>query len=266
MKIFISWSGDLSHKVAEALRSWLPMMIQSVKPYLSSEDTYTGMRWSDTVARELETSNYGVLCVTRENVCNPWMIFEAGALSKLVDKSRVSPFLVDVKPEEITGPLMQFQATAYNYSGALRLVKSINSVAEIPLPEVLIDRQHKSLWQDNLQRPVDEAIKKHSAIGKAIKPQRSIEDMLSEVLNLARIQNKTLSDLMSKPDPSGSLNTKVHVLREVDFMEVRYFLKRIRSIADKMAIPGKPETPDMVQLRALIDLLIKCLAPALGAE
>ncbi len=242
------------------------MMIQSVKPYLSSEDTYVGVRWHDTVARELETSNYGILCVTRENVSKPWMNFEAGALSKLVEKSHVSPFLIDIKPAEITGPLMQFQATIYNYSGVLRLVKSINSVAETPLSDVLIDRQFKSLWQDNLQRPVDEAIKEYSAAGKSVKPQRNVEDMLGELLSLTRVQHKTLSDLMLKPEPSGSLNTKVRVLREVDFTEVRYNLKRIRAIADETAVPGKPETPKMVQLRALIDLLTECLSPVLDAK
>ncbi len=265
MKVFISWSGDLSHRVAEALRTWLPMMIQSVEPYLSSEDTYTGVRWHDTVARELEASNYGILCVTRENVDKPWMNFEAGALSKLVEKSRVSPFLADIKPVEITGPLMQFQATIYNYSGTLRLVKSINSIADSPLPEVLIDRQFKSLWED-LQRPVDQAVKEYSRVSQVDKPQRSAEDMLSELLALTRTQHKTLSDLMSKPEPSGSLNTKVRVLREVDFAEVGYHLKRIRACADKAVVPGRPETPNMVQLRALIDVLTDSLSPMLGVE
>jgi hypothetical protein len=266
MRVFISWSGDLSHKVAETLRTWLPMMIQSVNPYLSSEDTNTGVRWYNNVASELEASNYGILCVTRENFGNPWINFEAGALSKSVEKGRVSPFLIDVRPAEVTGPLMQFQATIYNYSGALRLVKSINSVTETPLPDALIDRQFKSLWPDNLQRPLDQAIKEYCEPGKVVKPERSAEDMLSELLALTRTQHKTLSDLMSRPEPSGSLNTKIRVLREVDFTEVRYHLKRIRVIADKAVVPGRPETPNMVQLRALIDVLTECLAPALGPE
>ena len=42
MKVFISWSGNKSHKVAMIFREWLPSVIQSLEPYVSSEDIDKG--------------------------------------------------------------------------------------------------------------------------------------------------------------------------------------------------------------------------------
>ena len=91
MKVFISWSGAISHQVALVLREWLPSVIQAVEPYVSSEDIDKGARWTTDISKELEASQYGILCVTPENIEAPWLNFEAGALSKTIDKSRVCP-------------------------------------------------------------------------------------------------------------------------------------------------------------------------------
>jgi hypothetical protein len=35
VKIFISWSGDRSHQLAQALHGWLPLVLPYVEPWLS---------------------------------------------------------------------------------------------------------------------------------------------------------------------------------------------------------------------------------------
>ncbi|HYO23671.1 MAG TPA: hypothetical protein VEQ85_01855, partial [Lacipirellulaceae bacterium] len=79
-------------------------------PYVSSEDIDKGARWSTDIAKELEAAQYGMICITKENVTAPWINFEAGALSKSLDKSSVTPFLLDIKRSEVQGPLLQFQS------------------------------------------------------------------------------------------------------------------------------------------------------------
>lgn len=79
VKVFLSWSGELSHKLACAFRDWLPSVLQSIVPYVSSEDIDKGARWSTDIAQELELSAFGILLITKENLNAPWINFEAGA-------------------------------------------------------------------------------------------------------------------------------------------------------------------------------------------
>ena len=46
MKVFISWSRDISHETALAFKGWLPSVIQSIESFVSSEDIAKGGRWT----------------------------------------------------------------------------------------------------------------------------------------------------------------------------------------------------------------------------
>lgn len=148
MKVFLSWSGELSHKVAVALRDWLPSVIQSIEPYVSSEDIDKGARWATDISSELESCSFGILCITSENVEAPWMNFEAGALSKSVDKSRVAPFLFDITRSAITtGPLLQFQSTVAERDDVKKLLHSLNAADENhPIDAARLDDIFEVWW------------------------------------------------------------------------------------------------------------------------
>src|SRR4051794_4878106 len=103
MKVFISWSGDRSQTLALAVRDWLPMVLHYVEPWLSHSDIEAGERWANVVAKELETTKFGIICITRENIESPWILFEAGALAKSMQEGRVIPLLFDIEFKDIAG-------------------------------------------------------------------------------------------------------------------------------------------------------------------
>src|SRR5688572_11210003 len=111
MKVFISWSGDLSRQVAELLAGWLSSVLQGVQPWLSSADIEKGSIWFSEIAKEIESVGIGILCLTRDNLTAPWILFEAGALSKGLSKNRVCPLLIKLEHSAIQRPLADFNGT-----------------------------------------------------------------------------------------------------------------------------------------------------------
>src|SRR5689334_2719880 len=108
MNIFLSWSGKRSLHVATALRTWIPMLIQGAKPWMSSEDIEAGARWNQQIADQLRDSNFAIIVLTAENLEKPWLMFEAGACAKALDTARVCPFLIDLKKTDVKPPLGDF--------------------------------------------------------------------------------------------------------------------------------------------------------------
>jgi hypothetical protein len=203
MKIFISWSGNASRAVAVALRQWLPSVLQTVQPYVSSEDIEKGARWSSEIAQQLNDTSFGIICVTKDNVGSPWINFEAGALSKSIDTSRVSPFLLDLRPADLVGPLSQFQATLPQLDDLTRLIRSINSFTEPQVDETRLSRSVE-MWWPELEEQL-KAIRSEGPLAEA-EPQRESTDMLKELLEITRgIQRRLLrSETAEAPRESAA--------------------------------------------------------------
>ena len=89
MKVFLSWSGTLSHKVARILKAWIPSVLPNVEAWLSSEDIPKGSRWAPVLAERLEKSFYGIVVAVPGNISEPWLNFEIGAISRSLYQKRV---------------------------------------------------------------------------------------------------------------------------------------------------------------------------------
>ena len=206
MKVFLSWSGTRSHKVALVFRDWLPSVIQEVVPYVSSEDIDKGARWSTDIAKELADSTFGILCVTRDNINAPWLVFEAGALSKTMDKAFVSPFLFDIKRSEVDGPLLQFQSTMFEKEDLRKLVQTLNKACDAH--GLSMERLTKAF---DVWFPTLEAELKNLQDAPPDSPEDDVADVetpgaqeiLEEILELSRSNQKLIRN------PDGSLGSSI---------------------------------------------------------
>jgi len=184
-KVFISWSGELSRKLGEALRNWLPATLQYVKPYFSPDDIEKGAKWNSEIAKELETSNVGVICLTQDNTERPWILFESGALSKSLDKARVCTLLFNLDAADVKGPLTSFQATKFVREDFKRLVSTINNTAGDAKLETSVLDGVFDMWWPRLEGQVAEILKTDD---KGTKRERRPErDILEEILELTRM-------------------------------------------------------------------------------
>ena len=192
MKVFLSWSGHKSHQVALVLRDWLPSVIQSLTPYVSSEDIDKGARWSTDIAKELEDSTFGILCVTKDNLGAPWLLFEAGALSKMMDKSSVCPFIFDLKRAEVKGPILQFQSTIFDKDDVKKLLLTLNKACgDAGLKEELLSKTF-DVWWPNLEESLEAIKGEPSEEEKTSTDKNFRNEMLEEILELSRTNQKLL--------------------------------------------------------------------------
>lgn len=183
MKVFISWSGKRSKALANALKEWIPHIVQHAEMWVSDKDISAGDRWAQEISGELESSNFGILCITPENLSSEWILFEAGALSKSMQDSKVIPLLFGLELQDLRPPLSQFQALKVDEQGMLNTLKAINSVSETKAKEDIIESLVPALWP-KLQEKLDKIPDKEE-IEKHMRPQTEIlEDLVSQVRGL----------------------------------------------------------------------------------
>jgi Mor family transcriptional regulator len=185
MKIFISWSGNKSKLIAEYLKKWIEQIIQSAEPWISV-DIEKGKKWNQEISQNLEESKVGILCVTRDNINAPWMLFEAGAISKSAD-SFVCTFLIDLTPTDLTGPLSIFQATKFNKEDVHKLLATINQIIHKQNGKSLSDENLKSLF-DVFYPKLEEKISSISKTGikEDDKVLRTDRELLEESVQILR--------------------------------------------------------------------------------
>lgn len=213
MKIFLSWSGQVSHDIAEKLHKWLPMVIQKIEPYISSE-IEKGTRWSSDIAQQLEQCTFGIACVTAENKEAPWLLFEAGALSKSVSDGRLAPILFGLEQSDIQkSPLTQFQMTKFEKYEFFKLLQSINDAIDSSLDSEILNSLFEALWPKlelDISQILD-ALSVSSAPEPAFDPSKILGAMEELLTN-----SRSISQILARPDRLVPEEYLEHIFRRSD--------------------------------------------------
>ena len=189
-KVFISWSGNLSNKLADAVKQWLPSVLQFVKPYFTPSDIEKGAKWASDITNELASSDIGIICLTKDNLDEPWILFESGALSRNLN-SRACTLLFGIDSTDLKGPLTTFQTTKFEKNDFKRLVKSINNIGgDNKLEDAILD-QVFDMWWGKLETNINKIIKNHQSVEQS--EHRNERDILEEILELSRLRVKSRS-------------------------------------------------------------------------
>lgn len=207
MKIFLCWSGERSQGVAKELGEWMPKVIQAIEPWFSEKNINKGALWPQQLFKNLEECNFGIVCLTPENLDAPWLLFESGALSKAVKESHVCTLTFKFDQLLVKGPLSHFQTTKLEKDDMLKLMTTINenldekdnSLSEKFLEEIF------SKWWPELEE-------KLNVIPQASEPttdERLEIDILKETLEIVRRldrQSRTVSmSILADPPKPGDL-------------------------------------------------------------
>ena len=148
VRVFISWAGELGERLGQAIANWIRDTLQFVEPIFTPGHIEKGTKWLSEISTQLENCDCGIICLTKGNLDSPWILFEAGALSKK-PSSRVCTLLFDVAKAEVTFPLAMFQATQFGKEDFRKLIVAINKAGgEFSLEESGFARTFDKWWPD----------------------------------------------------------------------------------------------------------------------
>lgn len=207
MDLLISWSGPISHQVADALYTWLPTVLPGLDVWVSDKDIGKGKTWFSALQDMLSKTQFCLICVTPENVRSPWVFYEVGAIGSKNKDVGIYPFLVGVDPKDLgDGPLGQWQCTTPNLEDTLLLIEALNKDVLDPRhsPSDLKDAYDRA-WPDfdAILRPLSEAQFEEERKDVADDPEQTAWMSLSD-------EAKTMLVAVSKDD-HGTLIDASHM-------------------------------------------------------
>ncbi|WP_197493527.1 hypothetical protein [Paenarthrobacter nicotinovorans] len=236
MKVFLSWSGPLSKSIAEYFKGWLPGVVQQVDEIFISSDISKGEPWFETITKNLDDVDLGLVFITKENRNATWLNFEAGAMVNKFGQSGIRPILVDITTGEYDGPMKNLQLAELQSDEDMRkLLGSINDKIERPLDSTVLDSTF-DMWKQVLFDNVAQRIEaRRQNVGE--EPEvRSDSEKIDELLDLSRLLASQESQRRHE------FERLVHQERERQILEAHRASEILRSAREQQK-PNKRPVP-----------------------
>ena len=176
--------------MAQALKEWLPLVIQASKPWMSEVDIEKGTIGLLSIREALGGIRHGIICLTPENPNNPWVLFEAGAIaSKVGEETRLYAYLLGgLEGAHVRPPLNIYQYTLPNKSDTLKMLLSLNTVLGTdPVQEHHLKETFEMFWPR-----LETTLQDLPAVPTKLPEKKSPEEMLAEILELLRNQDRQM--------------------------------------------------------------------------
>lgn len=230
MRIFLSWSGELSKAVAKEFAKWLPKILSPVKPWMSQHEIKAGTVWEEELFHNLNNTDSGILLLTKENKYAPWLLFEAGVLSKTANTRKVIPYCIRIPVEEIANPLTKFQGVYADKEGTLQLIDSLNATLPKRINETKIAKLFEQYWP-TFEKTLDEVYRKmNNPKPKNVTEVLEVEmKSLNEKIDVLEEYEKNGGGASSQPfwDPFVDRHRQIYSL----YKEARKLLEKATQIS-----------------------------------
>jgi hypothetical protein len=195
---FLSWSGNLSHKVIEYIKNEILDNIfkNKIETFISSEMGISSIA-DKTIFTKLTKSDFGIACITSENIEKPWVLFECGGLINKLENNRLYVITVDVNTEmlkRLNDPLLRIQVGQLNMDGFVNLINQIcKEVLKIDAANYLNLLYQK--W-DKFEHDLKVIVKKNEPLPntyfKQIKYVNNIDDWNLKIPSIFSLYKKEL--------------------------------------------------------------------------
>jgi hypothetical protein len=158
-------------------------LFDTVETFYSPEIP-AGEQWLAMIEEQLTDTDFGIICVTKDNQKEQWLNYEAGALSRQVSdrRKRLGVLLLDFDDKnDVDGPFKNFQMKMATLEEFKSLMKSLNEMGPKIKEDVVSDRIDRE-WpklEEELTRVRNNRVKSNV-------PDRGIHEKVDELLRLVR--------------------------------------------------------------------------------